>query len=121
MKTSTPKSNGENIANELKALFKKQDSSAKLITKLTQKYFEEQKQINALLLKRINSKIVETVVEKSTLTEKEVRERLDVSKSTLQRLRNNKRLVGVKPGKSYIYTLNDVHIYIERLKAGDFD
>jgi len=116
MKTNSSKSNGENIANELKALFKKQDSSAKLIIKLTQKYFEEQKQINALLLKRINAKIVEKVVEKSTLTEKETCKELGgISISSLRRLRSEGVLLAKKPKKKIIYKRIDVDAYIDSL------
>jgi len=108
MQTTSSKSNAENLNAELNKLLKRQVGLTKALSTCNKEFLENQNKINALILKRINAKIVKTKVSENILNDTQIGKLLGVSKSTLYRLRRDEGLPHHKVKKKITYKRNEV-------------
>lgn len=105
--------------NEIQKLIKRQKAYQKGILVMTEKLFDIQTQIATLTLKEIKK---EKKIEKNStdlLTSKDVRSMLEISASTLYRMRMYDNFPYVKPEgrKSVMFNKKDIEEYMAGLKT----
>ena len=105
--------------NDIQKLIKRQKAYQKGILVMTEKLFDIQNQIAALTLKEMKK---EKKVEKNStdlLSSKDVRSMLEISASTLYRMRmyDNFPYVKIDGRKSVMFNKKDIEQYMANLKA----
>ncbi|MEA4984153.1 hypothetical protein SDC9_55998 [bioreactor metagenome] len=105
--------------NEIQKLIKRQKAYQKGILVMTEKLFDIQTQIATLTLKEMKKE--KKIEKKSTdlLSSKDVRSMLEISASTLYRMRtyDNFPYVKIEGRKSVMFNKKDIEQYMANLKA----